>query len=133
MEVDYTLVALGIVRAPDESVNGVIGWVEDDELAVLDRRERHYDRVDVTEHATVYGADDFADSVSVYFPRPEAVAHYERARDAGRAAIEQRYWDLVDHAFAKFGADALARYRRTTPAPDVPVMAFAPARDRNPR
>ena len=132
MPVDYTLVALGIVRAADESVNGVIGWVEADELALLDRRERHYDRVDVTDNATVHGAGEFTDSVAVYFPRQEAVAHYERARDAGRAAIEQRYWDLVDHAFAKFGADALARYRRTTPAPDVPVMDLPRVRDRNP-
>jgi len=123
--VDYTLVALGIVRAPDEAVNGVIGWVEAEELALLDRRERHYDRIDVTEATIVHGAGELSGSIAVYFPRPEAVAHYEHARDAGRAAIEQRYWDLVDHAFAKFGAEALVRYRTTTPAPDVPVMALS--------
>ena len=128
--VDYTIVALGIVRAANESVNGVVGWVAENELALLDRRERHYDRIDVTADATVHDAGDFAGEVAVYFPRPEAVAHYERARDAGRAAIEQRYWDLVDHAFAKFGADALTRYRRTTPAPDVPIMPLTRFQDR---
>lgn len=125
MLVDYTLVALGVVRAPDETVNGVIGWVQPEELALLDHRERHYDRVDVTEQTAVRGAPELTGSIAVYVPRDEAVAHYERARDAGRAAIERRYWDLVDHAFAKFGAQSLARYRATTPAPDVPVMSLS--------
>jgi cation transport regulator ChaC len=121
-EMEYTIVALGIVRAADETVNGVVGWVDTDELSALDRRERHYDRIDVTPDATVHGAGDFSGPVAVYFPRRAAIEHYERARDAGSAAIEQRYWDLVDHAFAKLGADTLARYRATTPAPDVPVL-----------
>ena len=121
-ELEYTIVALGIVRASDETVNGVVGWVTADELTLLDHRERHYDRIDVTDDATVHSAGDFSGPVAVYFPRRAAVEHYERARDQGRAAIEQRYWDLVDHAFAKFGADTLSRYRATTPAPDVPVL-----------
>lgn len=129
--VDYTVVALGIVHAPAEAVNGVIGWVEADELAALDRRERHYDRIDVTGATTVRGAGELSGSVAVYLPRQEAVAHYEQARDAGRAAIEQRYWNLVDDAFAQFGAEALARYRTATPAPDVPIMSFGRLRDRN--
>jgi cation transport regulator ChaC len=122
--VDYTIVALGVVRESAEAVNGVVGWVEPDELALLDRRERHYDRVDVTDRTTVGGSTELSGSVAVYVPRPEAVEHYERAREAGRAAIEQRYWDLVDSAFAAFGPEAHARYHSTTPAPDVPVMAL---------
>src|SRR5690349_8504669 len=50
-----TIVALGIVESESESVNGVIGWVEHGELVELDRRERHYDRVDVTDQVTVEG------------------------------------------------------------------------------
>ena len=122
--IDYTLVALGVVRAGDESVNGVVGWVEDDELALLDRRERHYHRLDVTDHATVRGGGGRSAPVAVYFPRRHAVEHYERARDRGTAAIEQRYWDLIDHAFAAFGPEARARYHSTTPEPDVPVMVL---------
>jgi cation transport regulator ChaC len=124
--IDYTLVGLGVVSAAEETVNGVVGWVEPDELALLDHRERHYDRVDVTDRTTVHGPD-VSGSVAVYVPRREAVEHFERARDAGRAAIEQRYWDLVDRAFAAFGAEAHARYHSTTPAPDVPVMTLSRA------
>ena len=36
-ELEYTIVALGIVRAPDQTVNGVVGWVTSDELALPPR------------------------------------------------------------------------------------------------
>jgi Gamma-glutamyl cyclotransferase, AIG2-like len=119
---DYTLVALGIIEADGETVNGVIGRVTDEELVELDRRERHYDRVDVTQRVSVRGADHVDGRIVVYVPRAEAIAHYESARDRGVAAIELRYWELVDAAFASLGADAHVRYHATTPAPDVPIL-----------
>jgi cation transport regulator ChaC len=100
--------------------------VEPDELEPLDWRERHYDRLDVTDRTTVHDAE-VSGQIFVYVPRPETIERYERARDAGRAAIEQRYWDLVDDAFAALGPEAHARYHSTTPAPDVPVMALSRA------
>jgi cation transport regulator ChaC len=128
-EVEHTLVALGIVPAEGESVNGVVGWVSDDELQALDRRERHYDRADVTaavvvEHAIEHdaGAGLRSAPIMVYVPRAEAIEHYEASRRRGTAAIERRYWDLVDGAFASLGGDHHERYLRTTPEPDVPVL-----------
>jgi len=121
---DYTLVALGIVEAERETVNGVIGWVTDEELVGLDRRERHYDRVEVTRQVSVGGAGHVDGPIVVYVPRAEAVAHYESARDRGVAAIERRYWELVDAAFASLGEDAHVRYRATTPAPEVPILVL---------
>ena len=122
-DVEHTLVALGIVPAPGESVNGVVGWVSDDELGALDRRERHYDRVDVTAAVAVERAVERAVApIMVYVPRAEAIEHYEASRRRGTAAIERRYWDLVDGAFAALGGDHHERYLRTTPAPDVPVL-----------
>ena len=44
-----TVVALGIVPAPSAVMNGVIASVSGTELARLDRRERRYERVDVTD------------------------------------------------------------------------------------
>ena len=80
-------------------------------MVALDRRERHYDRVDVTDESRCSGAGDVDGPIVVYVPRAEAVAHYESARDRGVAAIEQRYWELVDAAFASLGDDAHVRYR----------------------
>lgn len=122
-ETTWTIVALGVVPADGERVNGVVGWVDDAELAALDRRERHYDRVDVTASATVHGwVGEGGAPVVTYVPRPEARRHFEAAQERGRAAIERRYWDLVDGAFAALGPDRRARYHDTTPSPGLPIV-----------
>lgn len=119
---ERTIVALGVAPAARETCNGVIGWVDADELPALDHRERFYDRVDVSGLVTVADGRRLDAPVMVYVPRPVAVEHYERARDRGTAAIEQRYWSLVDEAFRALGGPDHARYHATTPAPDVPVL-----------
>lgn len=122
---ERTIVALGVVESAAERVNGVVAWVDDDELIELDRRERHYDRVDVAQSTTVQGAVEIRGSIVVYVPREEAVDHYTAARDRGVAAIERRYWNLVDAAFDALGAGQRQRFHATTPAPDVPVLDLA--------
>jgi dephospho-CoA kinase len=124
----WTIVALGLVEAQDEVVNGVVVRVSLGELALLDRREQNYDRVDVTHLVTDSGLVD--DDVVTYVPRTEPVERCSAAREAGTAAVEQRYWDLVDGAFADLGADHLDRYHATTPRPDVPIVTMrrVPAR-----
>ena len=126
---EWTIVALGLVVSPDETANGIVGWVTDDELPKLDRRERNYDRVDVSDKATIGGgaALDLAGPIMTYVPRSEPQQRYRAARDRGTAAIEQHYWDLVDGAFADLGPDRRQRYHATTPVPDVPVVAMTRA------
>ena len=119
---DYTIVALGVSALAGETVHGTIGWVSNAELAALDRRERHYDRVDVTGLTTVVGAEQVAETVNFSIRRREAVERYEQMRDRGEAAVDQRYFDLVDRAFGDLGVDRRERYHDTTPAPDIPVL-----------
>lgn len=119
---EWAVVALGVTPAVDETVNGVVGWVSTDELVALDRRESHYDRVDVTMVASVVGAVEITSPIVTYVPRPEPVERYERARDRGAAAVDRRYFDLVDTAFGDLGADRRERYHATTPSPDVPIL-----------
>lgn len=116
----WTIVALGLVRSVSEAVNGVVAWVDRSELAGLDHRERHYDRVDVTD--CVSSRADRRGPVVTYVPHAEAQQRVEVAKADGRAAIERRYWDLVDDAFAALGDDQRARYRATTPDPGVPIL-----------
>lgn len=120
----WTIVALGVVPSAGERVNGVVGWVAADELAALDHRERHYDRVDVSAVASVAGPVASGPIVT-YVPRSEPIGHADAAAAAGRAAIERRYWDLVDGAFAALGADRRATYHATTPDPGLPVVELA--------
>ncbi len=121
---EWAIVALGVTRAAGETVNGVIGWVSNDELVGLDRREAYYDRVDVSMVASVIGPIEIASPIVTYVPRTEPVERYERARDRGEAAVDRRYFDLVDAAFADLGADRRERYHATTPAPDIPILAL---------
>lgn len=131
---EWTIVALGVTPAAGESVNGVVAWVADDELAALDARERNYDRVDVADLTTVDGQRSLGGPIVTYVPQVAAVQWYEAARDRGDAAVERRYWDLVGGAFAALGDGQRARYLETTPAPDVPIIDMrtdsVPARHR---
>jgi len=123
---DGVIVALGVVAAADEAVNGIVARVSGLEIAALDQRERDYDRVDVTASVSVrHEAFEPDARIVTYVPRPSAIDRYERARDRGRAGIRSTYWGLVDAAFAVWGADQLERYRSSTPPPDVPVVAMS--------
>lgn len=122
------VVSLGIVAAAGERCNGVAVRVTEDELALLDWRERDYHRTDVTDAVTAEvdrpfsGGRPFSgDRVVTYVPRLSAIERYEAARDARRAAIRRSYWELVNAAFADLGGDHPTLYA-TTPAPDVPVV-----------
>ena len=119
------VVALGLITSPEEWMNGILALVSPDELDRLDARERNYDRVDVTEQVRVLHDSvrprDIHQAV-VYVPRKDAISVYEHARTERSAAIERRYWDLVDNAFALLGPGQAERYRDTTPPPDVPIL-----------
>lgn len=131
-----TIVALGLVASPDERVNGIIARVDPDELARLDRRERDYDRVDVSGSVTLRGpssgsahrdaaghsASAVAHRIVTYVPRPSAVDRYRSARDAGTAGVRKSYWDLVDGAFGALGTEQHDLFHRSTPPPDVPLV-----------
>lgn len=122
---EWMFVALGVTAAVDETTNGVVGWVMESEFAELDRREREYDRVDVTHLATLDpAAYEFVGDAPIvtYVPRTGPVVAYEEAKVSGTAAITKRYWDLVDGAFADLGADRHQRYHATTPSPDIPIV-----------
>jgi cation transport regulator ChaC len=116
------VVSLGLTAEDDARCNGVVVRVTSDELAMLDWRERDYQRTDVTDRIAADGP--LTGPVVTYVPRPSAIERYQEARDARRAAIRRSYWELVADAFAALGSDHAAAYA-TTPAPDVPVVEMS--------
>lgn len=120
------VVSLGLVPVRDASTNGAIVRVTRSEFVELDRRESDYDRVDVTDRidTSIDGIDGTSPTrVFTYVPRRSAVERYEQARQQRRAVVKLAYVELVEEAFSSIGAEALARYRSTTPMPDVPIVA----------
>jgi hypothetical protein len=113
------VVALGLVDAP-ETCNGVIARVNRHDVALLDQRERDYDRVDVTDR--IDAGFEVDGRVVTYVPRPGAVLRYEQYRDRGRAAVSLRYLRLVTSAFEALGPGQRQRFEETTPPPDVPIV-----------
>jgi hypothetical protein len=103
-----------------EHVNGVVYPVDHADLPALDRRERNYERHDVT---GLLGRDLGA-RVWAYLGRHDARRRFEAARRDGRAVVSRPYRDGVRAGFADVDPAMLAEFDRTTDAPGVPVRAL---------
>jgi cation transport regulator ChaC len=113
---DVMVAFLDIAPRADGLVNGVAIPVDEDELPGLDRRERNYRRVDVTE------------SLDRRLPGGPVWAYVglrasrERAADgrrAGRLVVASSYYERVADGFELIGErDA---FDRLTPPPPAPV------------
>jgi hypothetical protein len=110
---------LDLEEAPGAEVEGALLAVDAAALAVLDARERQYERVDLT--ALVDPVPD--GTVWTYLGRSPGRARVAAGR-AGTAAvaIQRSYVELVETAFAAWGEDALARFRASTEPPPFPVL-----------
>jgi hypothetical protein len=120
---------LDLERAGDAAaVDGALLEIDADGLALLDTRERQYERLDVA--ALVTPADGTAldgRPVWTYVGRAPGRARVAAGR-AGTAdvVVQRAYVDLVEAAFAGLGDDALARYRDSTELPPpFPVLELA--------
>jgi hypothetical protein len=90
------------------AVNGLCLPVGEPELVALDRRERNYERVDISDRVAADGARVWA-----YVGSPEGRGRYDEGRDAGTAVIDATYLRVVDAAFAGLGE---AEHRRCHPS-----------------
>jgi gamma-glutamylcyclotransferase (GGCT)/AIG2-like uncharacterized protein YtfP len=109
---------LDIRPEPDSAVNGVVFPVTDEVLASLDRRERNYDRREVTDLLDA----DLGGRVWAYVGSAGGRRRYETGRGAGTAVVSGPYLQGVRDDFGSFGADMAAEFEATTERPDVPVV-----------
>ena len=107
---------LDLVADPHAATSGVCVPVAPEQLPALDRRERNYDRVDVT--AAVAEARG---TVWAYVGTAAGRGRLRRARDRGRAVVSRDYLDRTRAAFTALGAAALAEFERTAAVGDLPV------------
>jgi cation transport regulator ChaC len=109
---------LNVVPADGRHVGGVLFAVGAEELEALDRRERNYDRRDVT------GLVDArpAGRVWTYLGKPEAERRFELGAREGRAVIDKAYLESVRAGFRLIAADALEEFDATTDPHGCPVV-----------
>src|SRR3954449_985332 len=95
---------LNLYPAAEGRVNGIAFPVTADELEALDRRERNYERIDVTRLLDV----DLGATVWTYVGRSDARERFA----AGAAVVSQDYFEGVREEFAAAGG--LEEFERST-------------------
>jgi hypothetical protein len=114
---DVYVAFLDIVEAPDTVVNGVLARVEPGDLADLDRRERNYDRIDVT--AALDNPPD--GRVWAYTGSPDGRARLEAGVAAGTAVVQRSYLDHVHDGFRRLGNAEYELFVATTELDSLPL------------
>jgi hypothetical protein len=107
---------LDVVADAGAVTRGVCVPVTESELPGLDRRERNYDRLDVTDAVTPARG-----TVWAYVGTPGGRRRLQRARDGGRAVVSHDYLERTRAAFAALGDAALAEFERTAALDGLPV------------
>jgi gamma-glutamylcyclotransferase (GGCT)/AIG2-like uncharacterized protein YtfP len=110
---------LDLTPAADASVNGLCLPVDDAQLERLDRRERNYARVEVSDRLEAGGR------VWVYLGTAQARERLRSARRAGMAVIDAGYRSAVQAAFAALGAGEYAACATSLAPGELPVVALS--------
>lgn len=119
---DGVVLSLGLAQAPDQQTNGVAFRVNAQQLFVLDKRERRYNRVDISS-AGGMSADALDGAVIyTYLPRADAVERAVLAVTSGAAAVPRAYHHKVRAAFTVLGDNELAGFDASTEPPDAPLV-----------
>lgn len=108
---------LDLVPAAGSSVNGVVSPVTQEQLRLLDARERNYDRVDVTELI-----DGAAGRTWAYVGSPAGRARRAQGERTGALAIQRAYLDAVRQGFAALGDAELAAFEASTEPVTLPLL-----------
>ena len=105
-------------------VNGLCLPVNDAMLEHLDRRERNYERTDVSDRIARGALDSALGGVRVwaYIGTGPARARLAEGRRTGTAVIDAGYLRTVEAAFAVLGDDELACLRASLAPGDLPVV-----------
>lgn len=114
---DVYVAFLDIIEDPDIVINGVLASVDPGALADLDRRERNYDRIDVT--AAIDNAPD--GHVWAYAGSPDGRDRLQAGIAAGTAVVQRSYLDHVYAGFRRLGDAEYDHFVATTELDSLPL------------
>lgn len=102
---------------PNQMLTGILFLVSDKELDNLDRRERNYRRINVTNSLNIA----VQTPAWTYIGLDDAEKRYLQGLKQNNAIIPQAYWSSVNDAYLSLGKKAFADYLGTTDRPKIPV------------
>ena len=111
---------LNVIATPGAAVNGVLLAVDDHDLLALDRRERNYERVDVSALID----EPVGGPVWCYRGSAAARERFERGLASVTALVDARYYESVRAGFASLGADALSEFDASTDRPRCAIASL---------
>jgi hypothetical protein len=115
---DLFVAFLDIFEDDASSIGGVLAPVDPATLADLDRRERNYDRIDVT--AAIDSPPD--GRVWAYRGSPDGRARLASGVAAGTAVVQRSYLEHVEDGFRRLGAGAHADFVATSNLDHLPLL-----------
>jgi hypothetical protein len=115
---DVHVAFLDIVEDSATTINGVLAPIEAGALADLDRRERNYDRIDVT--AAIDSPP--AGRVWAYRGSPAGRARLRAGVAAGTAVVQRSYLDHVRDGFRRLGEAEYDAFLATSTLDDLPLL-----------
>lgn len=114
---DVYVAFLDMVEDHQGVINGVLAPVDPSALADLDRRERNYDRIDVTA-----AIDDPPDGlVWAYAGSPEGRDRLQAGIATGTAVVQRSYLDHVHDGFRRLGDSEYEHFVATTELDSLPL------------
>jgi hypothetical protein len=108
---------LDLAPAGTGSVNGVLSQVDAVGLELLDRRERSYERIDVSDWIA-----DPPGRTWAYLGSAAGRGRRAAGERAGALVVQRDYLDAVRAGFRMLGPQQLARFDASTEAPGPPVL-----------
>jgi hypothetical protein len=115
---DVFVAFLDIFEDDESSIGGVLAPVDPATLADLDRRERNYDRIDVT--AAIDSPPD--GRVWAYRGSREGRDRLASGVAAGTAVVQRSYLEHVEDGFRRLGAATHADFFATSDLDGLPLL-----------
>ncbi|HEX2070218.1 MAG TPA: gamma-glutamylcyclotransferase family protein [Thermoleophilaceae bacterium] len=115
---DVFVAFLDLVAHPPSVVNGVLASVDAGTRADLDRRERNYDRIEVTTAIDTPPAG----RVWAYVGSPDGRARLRAGIAAGSAVVQRAYLDHVHDGFRRLGGVEHDHFLASSDLDDLPVV-----------
>jgi hypothetical protein len=109
---------LDIVAEPGATTNGVLAPIHAGTLADLDRRERNYDRIEVT--AAIETPPD--GRVWAYAGSPDGRARFAAGAADGTAVVQRAYLDHVRDGFRRLGGAEYEHFLASSQLDGLPLL-----------